>query len=175
MSQDIYCAILSTVSFRACIRILSHPVEAVWNWRLDIYINLVIQKNSIDTIPFTHKRNNIYFNYFFGKKKTLWRNFVNNLGVVIGTKLYFHQHVNYIVFLTTKLLQLTCFTRITHNSSVDSLTLLSMPQFPGIVLNCQILIKFKIYMNIYMLQLVLQSKFLRKYGLNFIGLIYKRF
>jgi hypothetical protein len=57
-------------------------------------MNLNIQKTNV--ICFVYETNSIHFSYFIGDFLILWTNSVQDLGVMLHSKLYLHQHINYI-------------------------------------------------------------------------------
>jgi hypothetical protein len=63
-------------------------------------------------IPFTHKTNGIHFNYFVGDLLIMQTDSVNDLGVMLDSKLHFHHHVDYVHSQTIKLFRANSFRHI---------------------------------------------------------------
>jgi hypothetical protein len=84
-------------------------------------MQLNIQKTKI--ISFTRKTNSINFNYYIGDALILRSHCINDLGVMLDSKLYFHCHVDLVYSQALRTLGLIRF--ITYNfSSLDSLVVL---------------------------------------------------
>jgi hypothetical protein len=84
-------------------------------------MKLKTQKTNV--ISFTRKTNSIRFDCHLGSAVITRTDCVKDLGVWLVNKLYFHQHVNYVFYIASKLLGLINF--ITYNfSSLDSLLVL---------------------------------------------------
>jgi hypothetical protein len=75
-------------------KLLQHDIDSLLNWCFDNGIKLNLSKTTI--ISFTRKTNSIYFNYNLCNNLVARSQCVKDLGVLLGCKLYFHQHINYI-------------------------------------------------------------------------------
>jgi hypothetical protein len=74
-------------------------------------MELNIQK--IKIIPFTRKTDSIHFNYYVKDVLILRSDCVNDLGVMLGSKLYIHCHVDFVYSQALRSLRLIRF--ITYN------------------------------------------------------------
>jgi hypothetical protein len=84
-------------------------------------MKLNLSKTTI--ISFTRKTNSIYFNYKLCNNPVARSQCVKDLGVLLGCKLYFHQHINYIFSQSLKMLGLIQYITSSF-STLDSLVLL---------------------------------------------------
>jgi hypothetical protein len=75
-------------------KLVQHDIDSVQNWCLNNGMKLNLSKTTI--ISFTRKTNNINFNYNLCNSPVARSQCVKDLGVLLGCKLYFHQHINYI-------------------------------------------------------------------------------
>jgi hypothetical protein len=75
-------------------------------------------------MSFTHKTNSVHFNYYVSNAFILRSNTIKDLGVMLGSKLYFHSHVDFVYAQALRTLGLICY--ITCNfSSLASLLILN--------------------------------------------------
>jgi hypothetical protein len=96
-------------------------IDSVQKWCNENYMKINIFKTNINS--FTRKANSVHFNYFRGDLLIVRTGRVEDLGVVLDSKLHFRRHVGYVHSQAQKLLKLIRF--ITYNfSSLDSLKLL---------------------------------------------------
>jgi hypothetical protein len=76
----------------------------VQNWCFENGMTLNVGKTTI--ISFTHKTVGFHFNYKLSNNRTLLSQYVKDLGVLLGSKLYFHHHIDYISSQGLKILGL---------------------------------------------------------------------
>jgi hypothetical protein len=58
---------------------------------------MTINQGKTTIISFSRKTNGIYFNYKLCNNLVTCSQFVKDLGVLLDYKLYFHQHIDYIL------------------------------------------------------------------------------
>jgi hypothetical protein len=76
-------------------RLLQHVIDSVQNWYLFNGMKFNLVKTT--AVSFTRKTNSICFNYKVCKNLVSRSQCVKELAVLLGCKLYFHQHIDYIL------------------------------------------------------------------------------
>jgi hypothetical protein len=100
---------------------LQADIDSVWMWCGENHMELNVQKTRI--ISFTRKTNSICFNYFVSGVSILHTDCIEDLGVMLDSKLHFHSHVDYLHSQGLRTLGLIHY--IMYNfSSIDSLVVL---------------------------------------------------
>jgi hypothetical protein len=84
-------------------------------------MELNIQKTRI--ISFTRKTNSVHFNYYVSNAIILRSDSINDLGVMLDSKLYFHRHVDFVHFQALRTLGLIRYV-IYNFSSLNCLVIL---------------------------------------------------
>jgi hypothetical protein len=97
---------------------LQFDIDVVQQWCSRNVMELNIQKSKI--ISFTRKTNSVHSKYFVRDVLIFRVECIKDLGVMVGSKLYFHSHVDFVYSQALRTLGLIRF--ITYNfSSLDSL------------------------------------------------------
>jgi hypothetical protein len=71
---------------------LQADIYLLQQWCTENYMELNIQINRI--ITYTRKTNNVNFNYYVSNVTILRSYCIKDIGVMLGSKLYFHFHVD---------------------------------------------------------------------------------
>jgi hypothetical protein len=82
-------------------KLLQSDIDSVQKRCIENYLKINIAKTNI--IYFIRKTKSIHFNYFLDDLLIIRTNCVNNLWVVLVTKLYFHHHVDNLHFQATEI------------------------------------------------------------------------
>jgi hypothetical protein len=119
-------------------KLLQHDINSVHNWCLANGIKINIGKTTI--ISFSRKANSILFNYKLCNNLVTRSQCVTDLGVLLDCKLYFLQHIEYILSQGLKMLGLIPFITSSF-STLESLLVLynslvrSKPEYASVVWN----------------------------------------
>jgi hypothetical protein len=118
--------------------LLQHDINSVHNWCLANGMEINIGKTAI--ISFSRKSNSILFNYKLCNNLVTRSQCVKYIGVMLDCKLYFHQHVDYILSQGLKMLGLIRYITSSF-STLESLLVLcsslvrSKLDYASVVLN----------------------------------------
>jgi hypothetical protein len=102
-------------------KLLQYDNNSVHNWCLVNGMKINLVKTTI--ISSSRKRNSIYFNYKLCNHLITRSYCVKDLGVLLDCKLYFHQHIDYILSQGLKMLDLIRYIT-SYFSSLESLLVL---------------------------------------------------